>query len=135
MVYSFFEKAALLIPVHRYDLPTVLTKWLTLGMPLEEVVRRSTSVAAAAIGWEDRIGTLGIGREADIAVLELENVSEELEDCHGQMRRIDRRLVPRAVWRAGERGAITEPLCRSNRETIEAAKAWVPRLVVRDAPA
>ncbi len=118
-----------------YDLPAVMTRLLRLGMPLEEVVRRSTSVAAAAIGWEDRIGTLGIGREADIAVLELENVSEELEDCHGQMRRIDRRLVPRAVWRAGERGAITEPLCRSNRETIEAAKAWVPRLVVRDAPA
>ena len=84
-----------------YDMPTVMTRMLHLGMPLAEVIRRSTIVPAAAIGWSDRIGTLGAGREADVAVLDLQEADMDLEDCQGQMRRVGRRLVATAVWRAG----------------------------------
>ena len=117
-----------------YDMPTVMTRLLHLGMPLQEVIRSSTIDAARAIGWEDRIGTLGRGREADIAVLGLEEVDMELEDCHGQMRRIGQRLVPHAVWRAGEPGQITEPRHWPNQKQIEAGKEWWDRLVIRDDP-
>ena len=116
-----------------YDMPTVMSRLLHLGMPLPELIRCSTINAAAAIGWEDRIGTLGVGREADICVLEMEEVDMNLEDCHGQMRRIAQRLVPHAVWRAGAPGRITRPRRWQDPEKIALAREWYARLVVSDA--
>ena len=108
------------------------TRMLHLGMPLGEAIRGATVAPADAIGWSDRIGTLGVGREADVAVLTLEDVDMDLEDCQGQMRRISRRLVARAVWRAGVSAAITEPRCFPNQQRIaEQRKNW-PDLVIRD---
>ncbi len=115
-----------------YDMPTVMTRLLHLGMPLKKVIECSTIAAARAIDWEDRIGTLGVGREADVAVLALDEADMELEDCHGQMRRIQRRLVAQAVWRSGKRGRITKPSNCPNLENIEAAKQRVLRAVIRD---
>ncbi|MDP7395903.1 MAG: amidohydrolase/deacetylase family metallohydrolase [Lentisphaeria bacterium] len=115
-----------------YDMPTVMTRMLHLGMSLPAVIRCSTINAATAIGWEDRIGTLGVGREADVAVLALETLDMELEDCHAQMRRIGQRLTPQAVWRAGQPGQITAMHHWPNQEKIEAAKEWWHRLVIRD---
>ena len=37
-------------------------------MSIEAVIEAATIVPATAIGWADRIGTLGVGRCADIAV-------------------------------------------------------------------
>ena len=116
-----------------YDMPTVMTKLLRVGMPLEEVIKGSTVDAARAIGWEDRIGTLGVGREADVAVLALEDVDVELEDCHVQMRRVRQRLVADAVWRAGEPGEITRPDPWPNPELPETLRAWRSHMVVKDA--
>ena len=115
-----------------YDLPTVMTRILHLGMPLEEVIKASTLSAAAAIGWEDRIGTLGVGREADVAVLDLVDVDVDLEDCHGQMRRIDQRLRASAVWRAGTPGQITHPLKWPNFEQTQMLRGSWEMLKIRD---
>ncbi|MBM3803060.1 MAG: amidohydrolase family protein [Acidimicrobiia bacterium] len=118
-----------------YDLPTVMTRLLHLGMPLNDVVRCTTVAPAKAIGWEERIGTLGVGREADVAVFALEDVDLELEDCQSQMRRIRRLLTPQAVWRAGTPYPITHPIARPNPKTLAAqSKAWI-RLEIRDAVA
>lgn len=54
-------------PVH--DMPTTMAKMLDLGMPLNEVILRSTWEPAGMIGMQDVIGTLQPGREADIAIL------------------------------------------------------------------
>ncbi len=115
-----------------YDLPTVMTRLLSAGLPLSEIIKRCTIIPAKAIGWEDRIGTLGVGREADVTVLSLQPVDLELEDCQSQMRRIQSRLLPEASWRAGEPGEITTPLQWPNPETIAAQKIWWDRLEVRD---
>ncbi|MCY3763449.1 MAG: amidohydrolase family protein, partial [Gemmatimonadetes bacterium] len=115
-----------------YDLPTVMSKLLHVGMPLEEVIRASTVNAAAAIGWQDRVGTLGVGREADVAVLALNEVDVELEDCQGQTRRLSRRLEAEAVWRAGEPAAITRPEQWPNPGNAEKARAGWPQLLIRD---
>jgi len=116
-----------------YDLPTVMTRMLRAGLPLPEVVRRATLEPARAIRLDDRIGTLGVGREADVAVLALEPCEVDLEDCQSQMRRITARLVPRAVWRAGEPGAITSPRQWPNPTTIAAQRRSWARLQIRDA--
>lgn len=116
-----------------YDMPTVLTRLLHLGMPLTEVIRCSTVSPAEAIGWSDRIGTLGAGREADVAVLSLDDADMDLEDCQGQMRRINRRLVAQAAWRAGVPAEITKPRCFPNRQRIQEQRENWPNLVIRDA--
>ncbi|XP_064598947.1 deacetylase Atu3266-like isoform X2 [Liolophura sinensis] len=85
-----------------YDLPTVMTKFLAIGMPLEDVVRATTCTPAKAIGRAHDIGSLAIGHVADITALKLEDCDVALEDCHGQQRRVKRNLYPVSVWRAGK---------------------------------
>ena len=110
------------------DFPTVMTKCLRLGMSLRDVVEASTLKPAQVIGWDDRIGTLGVGRCADIAVMRMVDVDIELEDCQSQLRRISQRLVPVACWRAGEAVEVTTAESSSpfpNPETVERqAEAW-----------
>ena len=55
-----------------FDLVTTMSKFLAMGMPLEDVVRRSTVAPAEWIKRPD-IGTLTPGRPADIAVLEFQD--------------------------------------------------------------
>ena len=53
-----------------FALPYIMSKYLALGMPLEEVIRRVTSDAAAFGGWDNK-GALLPGKDADIAILKL----------------------------------------------------------------
>jgi len=115
-----------------YDMPTVMTRLLHVGMPLNEVIARSTIEPAKCIGWQDRIGTLGVGREADIAAFSVEDVHMVLEDCQSQLRRIRRRIVPQGVWRAGVAHSITHPKRFPNPETIQAQRTWWQQLQIRD---
>jgi len=54
-----------------YDLPTTMSKMLSLGMDLSDVIAAATQNPARAIGWLPEIGTLQVGCSADIAVFEL----------------------------------------------------------------
>jgi dihydroorotase len=85
------------------DMPSCMSKLLHLGMPLAEVVRASTLEPARMIGWEDRIGTLEVGREADVAVLALEEGEFPFTDSYRKEERAKRRLVARHTIRAGVR--------------------------------
>jgi dihydroorotase len=116
-----------------YDLPTVMSKLLHLGMPLTDVIAASTINAAQAIGWHDRVGTLGVARDADVCVMSFGEVDVQMEDCQGQLRPLSRRLKTEAVWRAGENVATTEPIRWPNPEKAEKAKQGWPNLVIRDA--
>ena len=85
-----------------FDQATTLSKLLHLGMPEADVVRATTSAAAAAIRREDRLGSLSPGREADITVLELADNPTPLTDGAHESVVADRCLVPRWVVRKGE---------------------------------
>lgn len=115
-----------------YDMPTVMTRMLRVGMPLTDVIRASTINPAKAIGWEDRIGTLEVGREADITALRLAESSLELEDCHAQLRKLSHRIVPQSVWRAGQQGTITAAKRFPNPESYTAAIEWRSKLIIQD---
>ena len=52
------------------DLTNVMSKFLNLGMPLQDVIRASTWAPAQAIHRE-ALGNLDVGAEADVAVLRL----------------------------------------------------------------
>jgi dihydroorotase len=86
-----------------FDLPTTMSKFLYLGMPLEQVIRATTLNAARAMRLDDRFGRLAPGRAADIAVLQLQSGSWDLPDVVGQTRRHPRRLVPVCAFKSGQR--------------------------------
>jgi dihydroorotase len=77
------------------DMPNVMSKFLHLGMPLEEVIRASTMRPAEAIGWGDRIGSLEVGKAGDVAVFGLEEGQYALADSHKTQEMATRRLVAR----------------------------------------
>jgi dihydroorotase len=85
-----------------FDQATTLSKLLHLGMPEADVVRATTSAAAAAIRREDRLGSLSPGREADITVFEIVDGATRLTDGAHESVVADRCLVPRWVVRRGE---------------------------------
>jgi dihydroorotase len=84
------------------DLPTTMGKFLSLGMPLADVVRAVTSAPAKVIGRAGTLGTLRPGAVADVAVMALEEGSFDYEDAHGQHITGRQRFVPALTLRAGE---------------------------------
>jgi dihydroorotase len=51
-----------------YDMPTCLSKFLALGMSLEDVICASTVRPAEVLGLDSEIGTLKVGALADVAL-------------------------------------------------------------------
>jgi len=118
-----------------YDLVTAVTKLLVAGMPLFEAIRAVTITPAKAIGWGDRVGSLGVGREADITVLQLAQVDVQLEDCQSQLRACKERLLPVRVWRAGEEVEVSVPPVWPNPDSVARNRPAWDALRVRDAVA
>ena len=84
-----------------HDMLTTMSKWLCMGMPLPELIYRSTVIPAGAIGRPE-LGHLGIGAEADIAVLQQREGQFAYVDC-GQARMAgSRKLTCEMTLRAGE---------------------------------
>jgi len=68
------------------DLPTCMSKFLALGMPLRSVIEAVTTTPARAIGIDAQVGSLAIGRVADIAVFRTEEGSFRLYDVNNAAR-------------------------------------------------
>ena len=115
-----------------YDLLTVMTKMLHVGMPLVDVIKAVTMTPAAAIARDNVIGSLGIGRAADITVVRVENVDLDLEDCHAHLRRVKERFLPVAVWKDGFRFKISMPDPFPNTARFEDLALSRDALVIRD---
>ena len=71
-----------------YDFATTLTKLMHLGMPLEEVVRRSTETPARVLGLADTLGALRVGAEGDVTVMREEEGRFTLVDRLSPMTRM-----------------------------------------------
>ena len=75
-----------------FDLPTTLSKFLALGMTVEQVVERATSRPAAAMRRPD-LGTLRPGSPADVALFELIEGEFTFHDVQMEPRRGRQHLV------------------------------------------
>jgi dihydroorotase len=84
------------------DMPNCMSKMLTLGMEFKEIVYRSTVTPARAISRFPEIGTLGEGREADVAVLEIEEGAFAYHDAWEMKRIGTRRIANVLTVRAGK---------------------------------
>ena len=89
-----------------FDLPTVLSKFLVLGMPLSDVLARVTSNAARTFRELNTFGTLREGSPADVTVLEITEGAFEFVDNYQKTRKGTKRLVTRAVVFGGKQVAI-----------------------------
>jgi predicted amidohydrolase len=78
-----------------FGLPVVMSKYLSLGLPLEHVVKACTAAPAELIGMGGRLGTLAPGAFADVAVLQLVDRPFRLTNRMGESFCGDRLLVPR----------------------------------------
>jgi dihydroorotase len=85
-----------------YDLATTVSKFLYLGLPLDQALAKVTAAPAQAIRMPGQIGTLQVGAWGDAVVFDLQEGRFELSDSHGQVRMGRRRLVPGTVVRAGK---------------------------------
>ena len=86
-----------------FDFPTVLSKFLMLGMSLEQVLARGTINSARAIPALKDLGTLRTGAIADITVLELAEGDFEFVDNINVKRIGHQKLIARAVVVNGKR--------------------------------
>ncbi len=85
------------------DLPNVLSKFLLMGMPLNQVIACATNNASRAFREFNAYGTLRPGAVADVTVLEEMQGDFEFVDNFKNRRNGSRRLVARAVVVAGRR--------------------------------
>jgi dihydroorotase len=84
-----------------YDLATTVSKFLHLGLTLDEALARVTAVPARVIGLAERAGTLSVGAWGDAALFALEEGSFPLVDCHRETRMARAKLAPRLVIKDG----------------------------------
>jgi dihydroorotase len=77
-----------------FDLATTLSKFLMLGLTLEQVIERATTHAASTFAFAEGVGTLRPGATADVAVFELREGRFEFVDAMGEVRTGDRKLFP-----------------------------------------
>lgn len=87
------------------NFPNVMSKFLMLGMPLNQVIACATINASGAFPVFRNRGTLKPGAPADVAVLELKEGDFEFEDNFGNKRAGRQRLFPSATVLGGKRVA------------------------------
>ena len=101
-----------------FDLATTLSKFMHVGMTLEQVIERATVAPARAFRFPHSPGTLRVGAEADIAVFEMREGDFEMYGASAdgrppEMRVANRKLVPVATVKAGKLyGSASIPVVR-----------------------
>src|SRR6185503_12260603 len=73
-----------------HSLTEMMTRFLGLGFTLPQVVTMCTANPAKAIGAEQRLGRLAVGRQADISVLDIREGDWMVYDVLGTGLRVDR---------------------------------------------
>jgi dihydroorotase len=89
-----------------FDLATTLSKFLHLGMTVEQVVERSTTNAARLFRFPHHPGTLRLGAAADIAIFRMiegdfETADSPVDAAAPETRHLRRKLLPVATIKDG----------------------------------
>jgi len=89
-----------------FDFPTVLSKFLLLGMSLNQVIACATVNAATALSPFHGLGTLAPGAPADVSIFELREGSFEFVDNVNAKRTGGQKLFAAAVIVGGRRAGL-----------------------------
>ena len=85
-----------------YDMPTTMSKFLMMGVPLERIIDMSTTRPAKVLNRDHEIGTLKEGTIADIAILECREGKFRFTDSYSQDRIGHQLLSAACTIRRGE---------------------------------
>ena len=77
-----------------HSMVEIMARFLGLGFSLDQVVAMCTANPAQAIGEAGRLGSLAVGRQADISVLEVREGAWVVYDTLKDSMRIDKTVVP-----------------------------------------
>lgn len=88
------------------SLATVMTKFVNLGLTLEQVIERVTNFPAAAIQKSNEFGGFKPGQVADFTIFEWVDQEVTLEDGRGGRLPVSQMLKVKGVCRSGEYIAI-----------------------------
>lgn len=78
-----------------FGLPVVMSKYVSLGLSLPDVVKACTATPAEIIGMKGKIGTLAPGAFADVALFELTDKPFLYKNRMGETFRGNKLLVPK----------------------------------------
>jgi len=85
-----------------FGLPTTLSKFLCLGMSLEQVIARGATTPGKIYGFGEPLGTLQVGAPADVSIFGFSDEETDFVDSRRQTRRGKRGLVVHRTIRGGE---------------------------------
>ena len=85
-----------------HSLAEMLSRFMALGFGLGDVIRMATSEPAKALDMDGEIGSLAVGRAADVSVLEEHTGDWLFRDTDGGTLRGDKALTPVLAVKAGE---------------------------------
>jgi predicted amidohydrolase len=86
-----------------FGLPFVMSKYLALGVSLEDVVRATTQAPVKSLGLDTaKLGTLQPGAYADVALFKLKDSGTVITDKAGDAVTLPRMLVPQMTFRNGK---------------------------------
>ena len=94
----------------RFSLSQAMSSMMALGLSLEQVVPMVSNNAAAMLGMSDEIGSLAVGRVADISVLHDDRGRFRLRDNEKNEVVAERLLRPAFCLRAGVRFDADAPI-------------------------
>ena len=114
------------------SLDDVISKFRAMGVPLDDLIRRSTVNPASEIHRPD-LGTLSVGREADIAILEEQHGRFGYVDCGFARMDGNVRIIARMTVRAGR--IVYDPSGLSMVEWEKARKQYFTAPVLGSDPA
>lgn len=85
-----------------HSMVEMMARFLGLGFTLEQVITMCTVSPARAIGEQDRLGSLAVGRQADVSVLEVREGSWMVYDATGASMKVDKTVVPVLTVKRGQ---------------------------------
>jgi dihydroorotase len=85
-----------------HSMTEIMTRFLGLGFTLPQVVTMSTENPAKAVGAADRLGSLAVGRQADISVLELREGDWAVYDVLKASMRVKQAFLPFVTVKKGQ---------------------------------
>jgi dihydroorotase len=85
-----------------HSMTEMMTRFLALGFTLSQVVTMCTTNPARAVGAEERLGSLMVGRQADISVLKIVEGDWTVYDVLGASLSVRQAVVPVLTVKRGE---------------------------------
>ncbi|MBV9580604.1 MAG: amidohydrolase/deacetylase family metallohydrolase [Chloroflexi bacterium] len=85
-----------------HSLVEMLGRFMGLGFTFEQVIAMCTVNPARVLGEQDRLGSLAVGRQADVSVLELREGDWLVHDTFGGSLRISQCVVPVLTLKRGQ---------------------------------